>query len=113
MARGGKRQGAGAKKGAKHNSKKKVLDELITDAIAKKCIENLVKLANGVKVQKRNNKGEVEIFDKPPDYFANSYLLDQKYGKATQKAKIEGELEHKGELKINLEITKYEDEQEF
>lgn len=89
MPRGGKRKGAGAKRGSKHDSKRKLLASMITDAIARKCIDNLIMLANGnLKVERLDKSGSMKIFTTPPDKDCNMYLIDQKYGKPKQRTEI-------------------------
>jgi hypothetical protein len=85
MGHGGKREGAGRKQGSKNKERQKIRD-LITDEIAEECIENLRELARGIEVQGKDDK----VYSQPPSVQAITYLLDQKFGKATQKTEIEG-----------------------
>jgi hypothetical protein len=45
-------------------------------------VNNMIKLADGVKVQKASAKDD-EIFDRPPDRQANEYLIDRVLGKVS------------------------------
>lgn len=89
MPRGGKRKGAGAKRGSKHDSKRKLLASMITDAIARKCLDNLVALANGnLKAEKIGKSGKSIIYTTLPDKECNMYLIDQKFGRPKQRTEI-------------------------
>ena len=81
---GGKRPGAGRPKGGV-NPERKELQELISNAIVDKCLDNLLRLADGIKLEKTDKKGQTFVFLTGPDFSANAYLLDQKFGKARQK----------------------------
>lgn len=98
--KGGKRENAGRKKGSPNKAKRE-LQELINDSVVNKCLTNLEILANGVVLQKEDKKGNTKIYTAAPDYFANAYLLDQKFGKARQRQEITGKDGEKFEMVIS------------
>ena len=66
-------------------AEKKIADNL------PKLIENMLTLANGVTVQEIDvETGGVTIYQKPPDFKANQYLIDRIMGKPTERTEVSG-----------------------
>lgn len=83
MPLGGKRPGAGRKKGKQSLEKeaaKKVVYDFVVENL-KPILNGLLERAVGVRAIKYNKKGEEIIYSIPPDPFAGKTLLEQGVGK--------------------------------
>ena len=85
MPIGGKRDGAGRKRGdLKYKDVVALLDRQITDELPG-LVEVLVKLAKGVLVKKTGENGEAEVYLEKPDRDSAKYLIDRVAGKPEQR----------------------------
>lgn len=90
MARGGKRPGAGRKpKAMKYQTEIARAEKQIGDRLPL-LVENLIRLADGVTVQKETIVGTV-VYTEPPDRAANVYLIDRILGKPTERHEVSGQ----------------------
>ncbi len=87
MPRGGKRPGAGAKKGNKHSSLRKEILELISDKDMKDAFKVCRKVLTGS--------------DQRLALQSATYLIDQRYGRPKQRTELTGEDGGKVSLEIN------------
>lgn len=74
--------------------------------VAPKCIDNLVKLADGIIVKDVNLDGTVDYFETPPDRQANEYLLNRLLGKPTERKEVTGESGQPIAVAVQLVIDK-------
>jgi hypothetical protein len=58
-------------------------DELVTHV--RRCIDNLMALANGVMVKVETKDGTIDAFERPPDRLANEYILNRLLGRPPSK----------------------------
>lgn len=86
---GGKREGAGRKKGVPNKDRRAFMDLIHKVGKPEELIAKLKELTNGVTCIKYEKDGEEKIYEKPPDPYAITYLLDQAYGKAKQSVELE------------------------
>lgn len=88
---GGARPGAGRKPRAEKyetaigKAEKRIVDRL------PELIDNLFRLAGGVVVEQTDPDGETTVYQKPPDYKANEYLVNRILGKPTERQELTGE----------------------
>jgi hypothetical protein len=75
----------GRKKGSL-NKERKLIRDLITDAMVDECIDKLMELVRGIEVEGKDGK----VYSQAPNTQAITYLLDQKFGKAINKTEITG-----------------------
>ena len=95
MATGGKRPGAGRKKGIRN----KTTDEVkqIINNVAKKhgglqtIFEKLFELTEGIQVREFDKKGVPHVYDKPPDAYAARTILEFRFGRPEQSIALEGD----------------------
>lgn len=92
MAKGGKRPGAGRKKGFKA-----IAAEKAREFVVKTVSENLepiltaqMEAAKGLYYEKKTEDGEILVFQEKPDINAGKYLIDQTIGKATESLEVGG-----------------------
>ena len=87
---GGKRPGAGRKSNAdKYGGHIDAAKDRIVQVMPS-LIDNMLVLANGVKVQDIDDDGNVVTYTKPPDRQANEYLINRIMGKPTEVQEISG-----------------------
>lgn len=90
MALGGKRPGAGRKKGSKatHTVEREKAREYLINRIAEELnpiVTAQLEAAKGMYVEELNDKGErIKVYRKLPNLNTGEYLLDQGAGKATE-----------------------------
>ena len=91
MSRGGSRQGAGRPKGLPNKDRREFLSLIHKIGKPSELIGKLKELAHGIKCTKTipGAEGLKVVYDKPPDPYAITYMLDQAYGKAKQSMEIE------------------------
>jgi hypothetical protein len=88
--RGGRRPGAGRKPKAERFAPKIArAEKRIADRLPE-LIDNLFVLAQGVRVEMLNPDGEPAVYARPPDYKANSYLIDRILGRPTEAVEVGG-----------------------
>lgn len=88
---GGARSGAGRKpKAEKYETAINRAEKRIADRLPE-LIDNMFRLATGVIVQDTDDEGETLIYQKPPDYKANEYLINRILGKPTERQELTGE----------------------
>lgn len=90
MPKGGKRIGAGRKKGAHNKSTYEVKRVINSILPPKKRYGLLAELAQGVLVQEKQKDGSERVYVKPPDGFALKTLCEYADGKPVQT--IQGDL---------------------
>lgn len=77
------------KKTDKYRGKIERAEKQIADRLPD-LIENMFRLATGVMIEEVNPlTGEKDIYQKPPDYKANEYLINRIMGKPTERQEIE------------------------
>lgn len=55
-------------------------------------LQNLLTLAKGVHVEMSDSEGAAFVYQKPPDYKANEYLINRIMGKPTERQEIEADV---------------------
>lgn len=101
---GGKRAGAGRKpKAEKYATAINRAEKRIADRLPE-LVDRLFELAEGVRVEELSLDGKSNVYQRPPDFKAASYLLDRILGKPTQA--VEAEVETDGRLRI---VVEYDD----
>lgn len=76
------------KKADKYRGKIERAEKQIADRLPE-LIENLFRLATGVMIEDINPiTGEKDIYQKPPDYKANEYLVNRIMGKPTERQEV-------------------------
>lgn len=86
MEHGGRRNGAGRKKGSMNKDRAAFVQALREAEDVDELIGKMRELARGVLVQ----EGGKRVYQRPPDAHAIAYLLDQAFGKAKQHVEVEG-----------------------
>lgn len=89
MPRGGKQPGAGRPKGVPNKDRREFIALIHKVGKPKELIGKLKELSNGVMCSKVDKDGGIVVYEKPPDAYAISYMLDQAYGKSKQSVEIE------------------------
>jgi hypothetical protein len=84
---------AGRPKGLANKGRSEFLSMIREIGKPKELIAKMKELTLGVKCSKSIGDGMVVVYEKPPDAYAISYLLDQAYGKARQSIEVEGKVE--------------------
>lgn len=102
MAHGGKRPGAGRKKGVPNKDRAAFIALLKADNRVERLVEKLLELAEGVQI-KRSSKKKAAVYKRPPNAHAAMWLLEQAFGKARQCMVIEPNLDEKEEMGMAME----------
>lgn len=84
MAKGGKQPGSGRPKGVPNKDRREFLALINKIGKPEELIAKLKELSNGVTCIKYDKKGDEIIYERPPDSYAISYMLDQAFGRAKQ-----------------------------
>lgn len=85
---GGQRPGAGRKPKAEkfataiNRAEKQIADRL------PELLDNMFRLAMGVVIQETDHDGETLVYQKPPDYKSNEYLINRILGKPTEHQEV-------------------------
>ncbi len=85
--------GGGRPKGTPNKGRAEFLEMIRNIGKPKELIAKMKELTLGVQCVKYDSDGEAKVYEKPPDAYAISYLLDQAYGKAKQSVEVEGRVE--------------------
>jgi hypothetical protein len=98
MSRGGLREGAGRKLGVPNKNRADFIAILKDKSRVELLVEKLMELAEGVRVQ----DAKENVYRKPPDASAITYLLDQAFGRAGRGANVLDDAEDPIQLHITV-----------
>ena len=88
---GGKREGAGRKPGIPNKDRREFIALIENIGGTEDQLGKLKELANGVTCVRHEKDGNDVVYERPPDSFAITWMLDQAYGKAKQHVEVETE----------------------
>ena len=92
MAQGGRREGAGRKKGSKTLLAEKMREKLV-ERVNKEftpIINGQIEKAKGIYYEKITSEGDIKIYKKEPDNKAAEYLLNQSIGRPKETMELSG-----------------------